>query len=128
MSSDASCENPEAFSWRRVLKDRTCRTIALALLLIVGMGLMRPDKPAGMYPKKYWANKIGWRHCADAVLTGDSRTLMALSPAEMKKEIWENLGIRKWYRRDEPGFDIHQHVSADALNRAANRGYKRAYP
>lgn len=85
MSSDASCEKPEAFIWRRLLKERTFWAFALALLLIVAMGSMRPDKPAGMYPKKYWATKIGWRHCADAVLTGDSRTLMSLSPAEMRK-------------------------------------------
>jgi hypothetical protein len=51
------------------------------------MGSVRPDKPAGMYPKRYWAKKICWRHCADAVIIGDSRALMALSPAEMKKVI-----------------------------------------
>ena len=104
MSSDASYEKPEAISWRQVLKDRTYRTIALSLLLIIGMGLMRPDKPAGMYPKKYWAKKIGWRHCADAVLTGDSRTLMSLSPAEMRKVLDYdrilNFGFgANWYAR-----------------------------
>lgn len=104
MSSDASGENPVVLAFRRAWKDRTCRTVALALLLIVGMGSMRPDKPVGMYPKKYWATKIGWRHCADAVLTGDSRTLMALSPAEMQKVLDYdrilNFGFgANWYAR-----------------------------
>jgi hypothetical protein len=68
------------------------------------MGLMRPDKPVGIYPKRYWAEKIRWRHCADAVLTGDSRTLMALSPAHMKKVLDYdrilNFGFgANWYAR-----------------------------
>ena len=104
MDSDALYENQELSAWRRILKDRTFGTIVLALLLIVGMGLMRPDKPVGMYPKKYWAEKIIWRHCADAVLTGDSRTLMALSPVEMKKVLDYdrilNFGFgANWYSR-----------------------------
>jgi hypothetical protein len=104
MSSDASCEKTGAFSWHQVLKDRTFRTIALALLLIFGMGLMRPDKPVGMYPKKYWAKKIRWRHCADAVIIGDSRALMALSPVEMTKVLDYdrilNFGFgANWYAR-----------------------------
>ena len=45
MDSDALYENQELSAWRRILKDRTFGTIVLALLLIVGMGLMRPDKP-----------------------------------------------------------------------------------
>jgi hypothetical protein len=49
------------------------------------MGMLRPEKPLGMYPKEYWATKIGWKHCADIVLTGDSRMLIGVSPAQMQK-------------------------------------------
>ena len=70
-----------------LMSDRTAKTLMVAALLILGMGMLRPDKPAWMYPNQYWATKIGWRHCADVVLTGDSRTLMSLSPAEMQKKL-----------------------------------------
>lgn len=70
-----------------LIRDRTIRTVIIAALLILSMGMLRPDKPPGMYPNRYWATKIGWQHCADVVLTGDSRTLMSLSPAEMQKEL-----------------------------------------
>lgn len=81
---------------------RTVKTLIVSVLLIVGMGMLRPDKPVGMYPNQYWATKIRWRHCADVVLTGDSRTLMALSPAEMQKKLTDrrifNYGFgANWY-------------------------------
>jgi hypothetical protein len=63
-----------------LLKDRTTKALLLALLLSVAMGSMRPDQSIGMSAKSYWAKKINWKHCADAVLTGDSRVLMAVSP------------------------------------------------
>ncbi len=87
MNSDSSNKTKETFILRRCWKDRTFRTIVLALLLIILMGMSRPDKSVGMYPKKYWATKLTWQQCADAVITGDSRTLMGLSPAEMEKEL-----------------------------------------
>jgi hypothetical protein len=83
MNSDASTELKEAFILRRVWRDRTFRAVALAFLFVIAMGSLRPDKSVGMYPKQYWATKITWKHCADVVVTGDSRVLMALSPAVM---------------------------------------------
>lgn len=85
-----------------LMSDRTVKTLIVAALLILSMGMLRPDKPAGMYPNQYWATKIGWQHCADMVLTGDSRTLMALSPAEMQKKLTDrrifNYGFGgNWY-------------------------------
>ncbi len=67
-----------------LMGDRTLRTLSLALILIVAMGSLRPDKPRGVYPKRYWAEKISWHHCADIVVAGDSRVLGGVSPAEMR--------------------------------------------
>lgn len=68
-------------------QDRTVITMVLSLLLILVMGMLRPDKPLGLYQQKYWAQKIQWQHCADVVLTGDSRVLAGLSPVEMQKTL-----------------------------------------
>ena len=85
MNSNPSTELKEGMTLSRIVKDRTFRTVALSLLVIITMGSLRPDKSVGMYPKQYWASKITWKHCADVVVTGDSRVLMALSPAVMKE-------------------------------------------
>jgi hypothetical protein len=65
--------------------DRTARTLMLTVLLLVIMGSSRPEKNRGLYPDAYWARKSGWEKCADMVLAGDSRVLIALSPMEMQK-------------------------------------------
>lgn len=64
--------------------DRTAMTLLLAGMLILVMGMLRPDKPRGVPPKRFWAAKITWRHCADVVITGDSRALMSLAPAQLE--------------------------------------------
>lgn len=86
-------------------RDRTAKTLIFAALLILGMGLSRPDKPIGMYPNEFWTAKIAWRHCADAVITGDSRIVTGLSPAEMQKTLAGrrilNYGFAgNWYSRE----------------------------
>ncbi|MEN6428670.1 MAG: hypothetical protein ABFE13_25260 [Phycisphaerales bacterium] len=73
--------------WTSLARDRTFKTLGLAAILIVLMGSLRPDRPRGLYEKRYWATKISWRHCADIVLTGDSRVLGGVSPAEMRKTL-----------------------------------------
>lgn len=72
---------------KRFLKDRTLATLALAVLLIVLMGATRPPVKNGLYPNAYWASKGNWRHCADILLIGDSRTLIGVSPEEMQKNL-----------------------------------------
>ncbi len=88
-----------------IWKDQTTRTLILAVLIILVMGSLRPNKPQGINPKRYWRDKSQWKHCADMVLAGDSRVLMGLSPAEMEK-ILTDLQIVNysfggvWYSRD----------------------------
>ena len=67
------------------MKDRTFRTLVLAVILIVLMGSSRPPVTTGLYPNKYWALKSDWHQCADILLVGDSRILCSLSPKEMQK-------------------------------------------
>ena len=68
-----------------IRKDRTLKTAILAGILILAMGSVRPDKPLGTYPSKFWADKIQWRHHADVVITGDSRVLGGVSPGHMQQ-------------------------------------------
>jgi len=65
---------------RGLLRDRTAKALLLAVVLCIVTGSLRPNKPEGMSATAYWAKKTQWKHCADAVLTGDSRVLMGLSP------------------------------------------------
>jgi hypothetical protein len=85
MERTDSKRNGYAAGFSSFLKDRTVKALLLALLLSVIMGLMRPDKPTGMSATSYWAMKVNWKHCADAVLTGDSRVLMAVSPGILEQ-------------------------------------------
>ncbi|RPH74873.1 hypothetical protein EHM76_02765, partial [bacterium] len=75
--------------WAGLAKDRTFKTLGLAAILIVAMGSLRPDKSRGVPEKRYWATKISWQHCADAVVAGDSRVLGGVSPAEMRRVLSE---------------------------------------
>jgi len=68
-----------------IIRDRTLLTFLVSAVLIILMGTLRPDKPEGMYPTRYWATKITWENCADMVIAGDSRSLMAVSPEELEK-------------------------------------------
>jgi hypothetical protein len=72
-------------AWAKLTRDRTFRTLILAVILIAAMGSLRPDRARGIHEKRYWATKISWRHCADAVVMGDSRVLGGVSPAEMRR-------------------------------------------
>lgn len=70
-----------------IYKDRTSRTVLLASVLIIVMGLLRPDKILGMHEKRFWATKISWRDYADVVITGDSRVLGGISPGRMQETL-----------------------------------------
>lgn len=86
MRSEDSEQRSARIAMINMLCDRTFLTLLLSTILVACMGALRPDKTrVGMYPKEYWAKKIGWKHCANVILTGDSRTLMALSPTKIKK-------------------------------------------
>ena len=66
---------------RRLFGERMAVSLLLAAVLLAAMGSLRPDKPHGMSPNAYWAEKINWRHCANMVIMGDSRSYMGISPA-----------------------------------------------
>jgi len=87
MVRDDACSRIACRFLAAVAKDRTFKALALAVALIGAMGSLRPDKPRGVYPKRYWARKISWHQCADAVVAGDSRVLGGVSPAEMRKTL-----------------------------------------
>lgn len=87
------------------MTDRMVATLVLAAILMVVMGSLRPDKTPGLYPKQYWATKIQWENCADGVITGDSRALMAVSPEELEAVLGyrhiRNYGFgANWYSRE----------------------------
>ncbi len=89
---------------KQIFSDRTVATVLLAIVLMVVMGSLRPDKVPGLYPKEYWATKIHWKNCADGVITGDSRALMGVSPEELQKNLLyrqiRNYGFgANWYSR-----------------------------
>ena len=57
----------------------------LAVVMVGCMGMLRPDKPHGISPKRFWSLKIQAKNCADIVLGGDSRTFCSLSPTHMNE-------------------------------------------
>ncbi|HEX41584.1 MAG TPA: hypothetical protein ENN81_05930 [Phycisphaerales bacterium] len=77
MPSNTTNPQPRTGPW---WANRTFGTLVLAVVLMFVMGSLRPDKDVGMYPDEYWARKITWERCADAVLTGDSRVLIGVAP------------------------------------------------
>ena len=87
MSNDKACDSTLGRALAGLVRDRTFKTLVLAVVLIGAMGSLRPDKPRGVYPKRLWARKISWHQSADAVLAGDSRVLGGVSPAEMRKTL-----------------------------------------
>lgn len=90
---------------KKLLADRMAKTLFLAVVLMLVMGSLRPEKPKGLYPGLYWAEKAAWEYCCDMVLAGDSRVLMGLSPAEMRKHLGDinicNFGFGgTWYSEE----------------------------
>jgi hypothetical protein len=88
-----------------LLRDRTFLTLLLAGFLITVMGMLRPDRPEGMYPKEYWATKMTWRNCADIVITGDSRAVMGVCPGELEKVFSGTVAVNygfptNWYSQE----------------------------
>lgn len=76
-----------------IAKDRTLHVAIIAILLVVAMGALRPDKPQGVCPIRYWADKVHWRGCADVVLAGDSRVIAGVSPGILAQHLPGNLRI-----------------------------------
>lgn len=75
-----------------LIKDRTTITLILAVLLSLTVGSLRLDKPRGMSPKTFWAEKLEWKECADAVFLGDSRVLMGTAPEVLQAYLdYENI-------------------------------------
>lgn len=65
--------------------DRTVQALLIALVLVFGMGMLRPEKQQGIAMSHFWSLKIQAQNCADMVLAGDSRTFCSLSPAAMNQ-------------------------------------------
>ena len=70
----------------RLLRDATMQTLLLSLVLIGLFGIVRPaSENTGVPESVFWARKMGWRHCADVVILGDSRAFRGLSPSAMQE-------------------------------------------
>ena len=72
---------------RRTVFDRTYGTILLSIAMVLLLGRFRNDGYSGMSPRVFWVKKFDWKHCADMVVAGDSRTGEGLSPALMSPEL-----------------------------------------
>lgn len=68
---------------KAVRQDRTVRVMVLAALLVIGMGVLRPDEITGVYSEVFWVEKTRWARCADVVIAGDSRVGVGVSCAAM---------------------------------------------
>ncbi len=80
-------DTPQDNTRRSLLGDRMTASLLLGVVLLAVMGSLRPDKPRGMSPNAYWVEKISWRHCADMVIMGDSRSYMGISPAILNEHL-----------------------------------------
>ena len=65
--------------------DRALITGILAMVLVIIMGLLRPDDIDGLYEEHFWGLKARRQQCAEIVVAGDSRVGAAISPAEMER-------------------------------------------
>ena len=79
--------NPPKSLLRRTVFDRTYGTILLSIAMVLLLGRFRNDGYSGMSPRVFWVKKFDWKHCADMVVAGDSRTGEGLSPALMSPEL-----------------------------------------
>jgi len=63
--------------------DRSTRTLIVAGVLIVAIGLVRPSDDTGLIPGYFWWKKVATKGKADVVIAGDSRVLNGVSPQAM---------------------------------------------
>lgn len=63
-----------------LVRERLLGVLLFAALMLLALAALRPRDVAGLHPDVFWARKISWRHCADIVLAGDSRTCSGVSP------------------------------------------------
>jgi len=74
---------------------------ALALTVIVSLlGIasaaalfVRTEQATGMHPDDFWETKLSWRHEADCVLIGDSRTYVSVSPDALARGMGEDVRV-----------------------------------
>lgn len=80
----------------------TFRALALAVPIVIGVGLARPRtettlEKLGVHPAKLWAEKARTRGTVEIALAGDSRVYIGLSPGEMRQALparrVQNLGF-----------------------------------
>ena len=70
---------------RTVLRDRSVVALLLTAAIVGGIFLARHQKKSALHVDQFWALKASWEHCADVVLTGDSRVYIGLSPEAMRQ-------------------------------------------
>ena len=78
---------------RGALVDRTWQTLGIAFIILAFVRAPMPDESCE--PRYFDYQKLTWRGNADAVIVGDSRALVGLSPGIMSKEI-EGMRIRNF--------------------------------
>ena len=74
---------------RSLLRERMIITLILASSLVLALSLVRPQLVTytRMLPNTFHAIRSQWRHCADMVITGDSRVNQGLSPGAMREHL-----------------------------------------
>ncbi len=115
MTSNSDNQTDNTLLQRR----KTTITLILAIVLVSVFGMLRPTRPQGIYPCKYWVMKKNWHNNAEMVLAGDSRTLMGLSPAVMEKHLTNRKILNFCY-----GAAGYSTEYLDAIERVLNTGSK----
>ncbi|MBN2211893.1 MAG: hypothetical protein JW709_10905 [Sedimentisphaerales bacterium] len=80
-------------AFKSLFKDRLVWSLLLAVALITGFAALRPPTNHGLYRETFWCQKAHWQHCADIVITGDSRVGMGVSPAALAASLPESMRI-----------------------------------
>ncbi len=70
---------------KHILRYRIGITLCFAAALVAVTAVRRGPKDAeGLQRDLFWATKLTWRHCADCVVAGDSRTCRGIAPEAME--------------------------------------------
>ncbi len=84
--SEHSTKNRDKSFFQKVRHERAVYAVVLSCLLTMALGWAR-GWDGGVYEGRFWLMKLDWKHCADAILVGDSRVGSGLSPAIMAEHL-----------------------------------------